>query len=495
MRTLAEVFKKSGTPTFTFVKPTEFSRVTVGLRAAGRGVIIEGPSGIGKTSCVKRALEECGMDSSCLFLSARKQADLALIRALPSMQQVGTVVIDDFHKLDETIQKCLTDFLKVLADEEDTSSKVVLIGINRAGQSLVDAAPDLLHRIDVIRFGATTIEKLHELVTAGERALDCRITIKDEIVNEAAGSFAMAQVLCMEACIQAGFTVQQDHLVDIPTSLPAVRESVLKDLATRFFSVARDFATGNKLRKEGRAPYLHLLKWLSTTPDGVLDTREALAAHPDLKPSVNQVLEKSHIYTLLSSTEGLADLIHYKNELLVVEDPKMLYFVRHLIWSKFARQVGYYSVAFSSKYDFALSFPGEDRVIAEAIFHGLEQSDIAVFYDKNEQHRILANDVEEYLAPIYRSESRFVVALLSKEYPKKIWTKFESQQFRERFGSDAVIPVWFSDCSPSVFDESTRKGGIMYDRSFDMKEQVQKIVDLLVSKLREDRSVESALVQ
>src|SRR5690606_39119081 len=110
---------------------TEFSRVVVGLRAPGRGVVIEGPSGIGKTSCVKRAIEECGMDSSCLILSARKQADLDLIRELPNMRGVGVVVVDDFHKLDAHLQSQLTDFLKVLADEEDTSSKIVLIGINR----------------------------------------------------------------------------------------------------------------------------------------------------------------------------------------------------------------------------------------------------------------------------------------------------------------------------------------------------------------------------
>jgi hypothetical protein len=71
----------------------------------------------------------------------------------------------------------------------------------------------------------------------------------------------------------------------------------------------------------------------------------------------------------------------------------------------------------------------------------LAAREISVFYDKNEQHRILANDVEEYLAPIYRSESRFVVVLLSRDYPRKIWTKFESEQFKQRFGDHSVIPI------------------------------------------------------
>jgi hypothetical protein len=429
------------------------------------------------------------------YYDNRKPADLEIIAELPGMKKVGTVVVDDFHKLDEPLQRRLTDFLKVLADEEDAGSKLVLIGINRAGQALIDAAPDLLHRIDVVRFGTTTVEKLQEMITAGERALNCTISVKDEVVSEAEGSFAMAQVLCLEACLQAGFTEERRVAVEIKTSLPAAREAVLKDLSSRFFPVSRDFATGNKLRKEGRAPYLHLLRWLSETPDGVLDTREALAKNQELKGSVNQVLEKGHINTLLGGSKELSDLIHYKNELLVIEDPKMLYFIRHLIWAKFARQVGYYSVAFSSKYDFALSFAGEDRALAEALSQGLERHDIAVFYDKNEQHRILANDVEEYLAPIYRSESRFVVVLLSSRYPKKIWTKFESQQFKDRFGSNSVIPIWFKDCVPGLFDESSRKGGITFDPALDLHDQVAEIVDLLIKKLGEERGVDAKLDQ
>ena len=33
-----------------------------------------------------------------------------------------------------------------------------------------------------------------------------------------------------------------------------------------------------------------------------------------------------------------------------------------------------------------------------------------MFYDKNEQHRILAEHVEEYLRPIYQSEASFADA-------------------------------------------------------------------------------------
>ncbi|WP_370261607.1 TIR domain-containing protein [Limnobacter sp.] len=494
MPRIDEVFKKSGVPTHTFVEPDEYDRVRVAIQTPGRGVIIEGPSGIGKTSCIKRALDETGLAESCLFLSGRKQGDIPLINELPTMRSIGVVIIDDFHRLPPASKQKITDFAKTLADEEDTTSKIILIGINRAGQTLVEYAPDLLHRVETIRVGRTSVERIRQLIELGERALNCSISISSEISEEAEGSFAMAQVLCHEVCLQGKLleTRVAPEPEKIGMSLPAIREAVLADLGPRFFPIAREFSTGNKLRREGRAPYLHLLLWLSQTQEGALDTKEAMAANPDLKGSVSQVIEKGHLNNLIANSNTISELIHFesKTDLLTTEDPKFLYFIRNIIWSKFARQVGYFSIDFNSRYDFALSFAGEDRSLAESLAHELTTREISVFYDKNEQHRILANDVEEYLAPIYRSESKFVIALLSKNYPKKIWTKFESEQFKQRFGEGAVIPIWYTDTTPGLFDESRRVGGLSFDPTKENVEQLANIVEALCKKLEEMRQVE-----
>ena len=494
MPRLDEVFKKSGIPTHTFVEPGEYRRVVVAMQTPGRGVIVEGPSGIGKTSCVRKVLEGLSMVDSCLFLSARKPDDQHLISELSNIGRIGTVVIDDFHRLPDAAKQKLTDFAKVLADEEDQSSKLILIGINRAGQSLVDYAPDLLHRIETIRIGRTNEERIHELITLGERALNCTVSVAQEIVAESEGSFAMAQVLCHEACIHDGISETQQTPILIQTSLPSVREAVIRELSPRFYPVAKMFATGNKLRREGRAPYLHLLKWLSQTNDGSLDTKEILASNPDLKGSILQVIDKNYLSNLIKNNGSINELIHFdsRSELLTSEDPKFLYFIRHLIWSAFSRQVGYHSIEFSSKYDLALSFAGEDRHFAESLSVAFQEREMSVFYDKNEQHRILGNDVEAYLAPVYRSESRYVVVLLSKMYPKKIWTKFESDQFKERFGENSVIPIWFNDTPPGLFDQSRTVGGLVFDSSQAMEPQVREITAIISKKLAEQRREEAA---
>jgi len=299
-----EVFKKSGVPTHTFVQPAEYDRVLVSLKTPGRCMIIEGPSGIGKTSCVKKAIEDTGLSDSCLFLSARKPEDAGLIKELPSMRAIGVVVVDDFHRLPTEAKQQLTDFIKTLADEEDQSSKVILIGINRAGQTLVEYAPDVLHRVEVVHVGRANVERIREMIELGQRALNCTISIADEISEEAEGSFAMAQVLCHEACLQSRLleTCVGEIAKEVNVSLPCIREAVIAELTPRFFALARDFATGNKLRREGRAPYLNLLRWLSQTPEGVLDTKEAIAANPGLKGSVTQVIDKGQCSQLKRNT-------------------------------------------------------------------------------------------------------------------------------------------------------------------------------------------------
>lgn len=498
MPRLDEVFKKSGVPTHTFVPPAEYGRVLVALRTPGRCMIVEGPSGIGKTSCVKKALEDSRLSESCLFLSARKSADVEIIKNLHTIGRIGVVVVDDFHRLSGDLKKTLTDFVKILADEEDDSSKIILIGINQAGQTLVEYAPDVLHRVEVVRVGRTNIERIQQMISLGERALNFKLSIGEEIAQESEGSFAMAQVLCHEACLQDNLHESNTapEAKNVLVSLPCIREAVLADLSPRFFPIAREFSTGKKIRREGRAPYLNLLRWMAQTPEGALDTKEAMAANPNLKGSVSQVIEKGHLSTLIFENEQLANLIHFEPQtgLLTTEDPKFLYFIRHLIWSKFAKRIGYFNIEFESKFDFALSFAGEDRDLAEAIFNSLNAREISVFYDRNEQHRILANDVEEYLAPIYRSESRFVVPLLSNNYPRKIWTKFESEQFKQRFGASSVIPIWFSDANPGIFDETRKYGGLSVDVSSEsIATQVQGIVNALASRLEEERQSEAKI--
>lgn len=95
----------------------------------------------------------------------------------------------------------------------------------------------------------------------------------------------------------------------------------------------------------------------------------------------------------------------------------------------------------------------------------------------------MAENIEEYLGPIYRSEAAYVICFLSPEYLKRIWTKFESDQFKQRFGEGAVIPIWFSTAPRGMFDESARVGGFTFDPAGDTEAQLREIASVLARKM------------
>jgi hypothetical protein len=497
MYRLEDVFKLSGVPDVTFVEPMEFTRLKVALRTPGRGLVIEGPSGIGKTSAVTKALTwiEPDVVSKVLRLSARKKDDRELIAELPRLGDLGIVVIDDFHRLDPGVRLSIADHLKVLADEQDVRTKIVIIGINQAGQSLLSFAPDLAGRIEVIKFGINPEDRIQQLIDLGGNALNVDVPIAMDIIRAADGSFNIAQMLCHEACLAADVVETSPERVALGVSFELVRERVLDRLADSFYRRAEVFAKGKKLRREGRAPYLQILRWLALSDEWTIDLDREISKHPSLRGSVSQVVEKGHLENLLKEEASLlGDLLHYDSEarVLAVEDPKFFFFIKNLAWNRFAERIGFFEVGFPSLYDFALSFAGSDRDIAEALFDALCEMEFEVFYDKNEQDRILAANVEEYLAPIYKSEASYVVAVIGPDYPKRIWTKFESDQFKNRFGDGAVIPIWCAGSDYSAFDTSRSVGGETIDRNRPLEAQISGIAGRLAKKLRELRITASA---
>ena len=251
MPQLQEVFKLSGVPDLTFVPPSEYESLVVNLRTPGRGLVIEGPSGIGKTTAVTRALSEVGITGEVLRLSARRKSDVELISALPELGSLGVVVVDDFHRLDDSVREGLADFLKTLADEERGDTKVIIIGINRAGQTLISFARDLTNRIDILRFEANPSSKIAELIALGEAALNISIGSADEIVTEAAGSFYIAQMLCHETCLVSGVLETVDDKKLIEVSFETVRQRVLTRLELSFKDLAISFAHGTR-NSQGR---------------------------------------------------------------------------------------------------------------------------------------------------------------------------------------------------------------------------------------------------
>ena len=486
---LQDVFVLSGIPEITFVQPVEYARLLVALRTAGRSIVIEGPSGIGKTTSVIKALTDTGLANKVLSLSARKKADVEFILDLPNQLPLGTVVIDDFHRLDDPTKKALADFMKTLADDGVTHSKIVVLGIPNAGRSLIMFGKDLANRIEVIPFEANPEHKVKELLEKGENALNVSINIKEEIIFASQGSFYLAQMLAYHTCVRSGILFSADHTITTE-SYEGVKSHVMEVLARSFHDTAIAFCRGTKLRREGRAPYLHLLYWLSQSKNWSINADREADRHPEQRGSVNQVVSKNYLRDLILQSSDIERVLHFDetSSILVAQDPQFIFYIRNLSWPILAEEVGFLSMEFPSRYDFALSFAGADRAIAEALFSALQENEMEVFYDRNEQHRILAEDVEEYLAPIYSSDAQLVVCILGPEYPKRIWTKFESMQFRQRFKSGEVVPIVLDTVPLGLFDSAAQVGHIAWKTGADLNAQAVEAASLLSRKCAEFRA-------
>src|SRR5260221_6315244 len=232
---LSQVFLKSGVPHVTFVEHEEFQSLKLALDQPGRGIVIEGPSGVGKTPAIKRAIEDltdenAGVDPFIQILSARNPEHCELLQILPKWHS-HTVVIDDFHRLDLPFQQSIVDYLKYLADTEPEAKKLVIIGIPQSGQMLVDIAFDVTMRMDVFKWGKVKDELILQMIKQGEQALNIELDRKAEIALAANGSLNVAQYLCFNICYKERVIRTQDQLGVVHGNVNASVSSVVTELS------------------------------------------------------------------------------------------------------------------------------------------------------------------------------------------------------------------------------------------------------------------------
>jgi len=477
---LQDVFVTSGMPTYTFVRPAEYGQLLVAIKTPGKGVVIEGPSGIGKTTAVNSALREAGMDVHVTRLSARSPQDVEYIRGLPEFEPFGVVVVDDFHRLDEVDQKALADLIKVMADCPKNGDKLIIIGINKAGKKLIDFGLDLATRIEVIQFEQNSHEKIGELVKKGEDVLNIKLSCRSGVVSNANGSFYVAQALCSLACITAEVFTRCDMVRTVDVDISDVVKAAMRQFDNKFHDVVQRFVRGPRFRRNGRAPYFHLLRWLGESKSLSIDVANEMNRHPIQKPSVGQILTKGYLKDLI--LREFSDLLFISGGVLIANDPMLVFYLSNLDWGKLRKEVGYADVEDRYEYDVALSFAGEDRKIASALNDQLSKEGLSVFYDQDFQADILAANVKKYLKPIYESVAKYVVCILGSAYSEKKWTEFESDLFEKRIAQTAVIPILVPPAKIGATDKLRDIGRLEFNTENVFDEEIERIATMLVRK-------------
>lgn len=133
-------------------------------------------------------------------------------------------------------------------------------------------------------------------------------------------------------------------------------------------------------------------------------------------------------------------------------------------------------------YHITLTFSGENRNLVEKINKSLKERGVKTFYDKDYQAQLWGKRLTKEFEEIYSKKSRYVMPVISENYPEKIWTNFEMDIIRreaDNRNGDFILPLRI---------DNTQIFGIPDDVGYiDLKKEgFEKTIDLIIQKLKED---------
>lgn len=487
---LEEVFRTEGVPEFTFVRPPNYGELLVDIRNKGKPVIVEGQSGTGKTTTVKKIIEEALADSGFEYLSARKARDMPRILQIGNEAPPGRFIIDDFHRLDSEIQEKIANIVKIAAEEYDDPShpKIVIIGINRVGSELIHLVHDVAKRCGIHRIAPAEPETVRELVEKGQEKLGIVFGDVEAIYVETNGDYWLTQLICQTICLMNGITESSVDTRTLHFDPEALRRRVVQRLENSYQEAVKEFCRGRRFRSTND-PYLKLLKCVGEQASSIVDLTELANANPDVRGSINNIKEK-RLATLIES-KPICDRYFYYNpetKVFAIEDPALFYYLKHLDWDEIRSACGFRQDDRDYSFDFAISFAGENRELARTITDQLQLLDCAVFYDEYFEANYLGQAWHKSFREIFGQQARFVVCLLDEHHAAKIWPTFERECFAPRVAEAAVIPIYLDDTPvPAIpkdivgimFKDYRTFGNALADRVTD--DIVYKLIDRLES--------------
>ncbi len=337
---LYDVFKPSGVPSVTFVE-ARFAALRLSLSQPGRGLVIEGPSGIGKTTALKKAIEQLsGTTEQRGFevLSARRQQDVKRIKNLEEDHH-GIIAIDDFHRLDVDIRTTVIDYLKYLADYEVLERKLIIVGIPRTGDRLVELAFDVATRIDVFKLGRVPDPLVFQMIEQGETALNVRFYRKSEVVRASNGSLNIAQLLCFQLCGLQGVEQTTSKRETVNADVEAAISRVMEQIEPKFAETIRSFVSLGSRRD---FTFAEMLKELAQTEDGFLSFPRLETDRPDLKAGVRQFIEGRFMDSIYEKVPAAENHLLFDKRIpaLVIDDPQLSFYIQQTPKSQLLRMAG-----------------------------------------------------------------------------------------------------------------------------------------------------------
>jgi hypothetical protein len=443
---LEEIFVTEGIPQFTFVKPPNFNEILLDIRRKGKPVIIEGQSGTGKTTTAKRIINQLSIDVDINYLTARQPIDLEKIINLAKNKPSGHFIVDDFHRLSPDLQEDLANIAKTAAETQDEQlPKLIIIGINQVGSSLINMVHDIAKRCGIHRIEPGSKDVIIELINTGSERLNIQIENPSRIYEESKGDYWLTQTLCQTICTKNNVLEFQEEIKLIDFQVDEIRKSMVNKLSHSFKEPVKEFSRGRRFRPSND-PYFKLLRLISFQQSSIVDLNELANANEEMKASINGIKER-RLNILLESKPICNRYFFYnsENKNFAIEDPALFYYMKHVDWEEIRKECGFREGQDNKEFEIAISFAGENRKLAKCIAEQFEQIDVPVFYDELYESNYLGKAWSKEFERIFIVDSRYVVCLLDSYHKDKIWPTFERDCFKKRVPDGDVIPIYLDD--------------------------------------------------
>lgn len=468
IKSLDQVFTTVGLPPYTYIKPSYYGEIRADISQPGKHLLIEGPSGIGKTCVVFKVFEDLGWTEGTefIYVSCRDPNANELIGAFfreatgGRRADASVFVIDDFHLLPSDVRSNIGSMLKRMSDrtfQESKPAKAVLIGIPTTGVSLLSESRDLGPRLGTYVLKRASDFEIDKLISEGEEALQVLFEDRDVLLAESSGNFWLAQHICNKVCASQEIYKTCPEPSVLTFDLLGIRDRLMTELTQRFMPVAKTFAKGKKWRPGGNKPYLEILLALCKIPESVVTFDKLLyLVQEKRKPGIKAVRPRI-AEVIFDQAKGvdLRQQVAFDPEAgFSIEDPLFRYFLTNLDVKRLYQELGVEDGALEQAsiyaYDIGFSFAGEARRLVELVNAELKKEDVVTFYDFDQQAVLLALDLESILGRIYTESCRYYLVFMDQHYCDKVWTRYERDVMTRPGRKDHIIPV--------VVDESGTGG-------------------------------------
>lgn len=310
------VFQGSRAADLTFVPPVEYARLRTALARPDVGLVVEGPSRIGKTTAVRHALRDLERDFRCLL---PHDQEVDSLRRPEDVQ--GWVIVDDFHSLDVSQQERISGLFKDMNDRASANRKLVIVGVGDIARTILGQNPRLYQSFETIKIRRQPAEKVKELLAAGEAALNVVFVPQGALEALSNGSLAVAQQLAARALEDAGIVATCSTTTPVWVHRRRLIEHLLEQLRMLFEDDSSRIVRADDSMPKPRGVYLALLWLLSRNGGGVRISRVS-DEYPQFSESIRS-RRPGELLAPLRQGDVISVALSIDKDLITVVDPHL----------------------------------------------------------------------------------------------------------------------------------------------------------------------------